>query len=110
MATEIDLARGWMQKGDSDSLDAERTTLYSGPYDTACFHTQQAVEKYLKAILALSGTPVPRMHDRADLHGHSDRSGSGWPTGTRSGCHAPDTSPGMRRRGRPSAGPGARGR
>ena len=44
MATLSDLARGWMQKGDSDRLTAERILLGPGPYDTACFHTQQAVE------------------------------------------------------------------
>lgn len=70
MATVIDLARGWMQKGDSDCLAAERTTLSPGPYDTACFHAQQAVEKYLKAVLALSGRPIPRTHDLADVYGH----------------------------------------
>jgi hypothetical protein len=47
MATQSDLARGWMQKGDSDRLNAERTVQSAGPYDTACFHCQQAVEKYL---------------------------------------------------------------
>jgi HEPN domain-containing protein len=46
------LARGWFRKGDSDLADARRTTASEGPYDTACFHAQQAVEKYLKGVLA----------------------------------------------------------
>ena len=35
MATLSDLARGWMRKGDSDRLTAERILLGPGPYDTA---------------------------------------------------------------------------
>lgn len=67
MATPADLARGWMQKGDSDRLNADRTTQTPGPYDTACFHAQQAVEKYLKAVLAFSGSPILRTHDLEDI-------------------------------------------
>ena len=63
MATPVDLARGWMQKGDSDRLNADRTAQSTGPYDTGCFHAQQAVEKYLKAVLAVAGSRIPRSHD-----------------------------------------------
>lgn len=68
MATQADLARGWMQKGDSDRSTAEHILLGAGPYDTACFHTQQAVEKYLKAVPALAGQPIPHTHDLADIY------------------------------------------
>lgn len=68
MATPTDLARGWMLKGDSDRLNADRTAQSTGPYDTACFHAQQAVEKYLKAVLALAGRPIPRTHDLEDVY------------------------------------------
>jgi HEPN domain-containing protein len=57
-----------MQKGESDRLNPDRTTHSLGPYDTACFHAQQAVEKYLKAILAQAGTPIPRTHDLEDRY------------------------------------------
>ena len=40
------LARGWFRKADSDLADARRTTASEGPYDTACFHAQQAVEVF----------------------------------------------------------------
>jgi HEPN domain-containing protein len=63
MATQIDLARGWMQKGESDRLTADRTLQSPGPYDTASFHAQKAVEKYLKAVIALAGIPIPRTHN-----------------------------------------------
>ena len=57
-----------MLKGDSDRLNADRTAQSTGPYDTACFHAQQAVEKYLKAVLALAGRPIPRTHDLEDVY------------------------------------------
>jgi HEPN domain-containing protein len=40
----------------------------TGPYDTACFHSQQAVEKYLKGFLALNGETIPRTHDLIELN------------------------------------------
>lgn len=46
------LVRGWFLKADSDLADARRTIASEGPYDTACFHAQQAAEKYLKGYLA----------------------------------------------------------
>jgi len=57
-----------MQKGDSDRLNADRTVQTTGPYDTACFHAQQAAEKYLKAVLALAGAQIPRTHDLEDIY------------------------------------------
>lgn len=37
------------------------------PYDTVCFHCQQAIEKYLKALLTLGGVPALRTHDLEKL-------------------------------------------
>lgn len=68
MASQIDLARGWMQKADSDRVTIERLVQSQGPYDTACFHAQQAVEKYLKAVLAHAGVVIPRTHDLEDIY------------------------------------------
>ena len=67
MKNEQDLAQGFFRKGDSDLADARRTLVSDGPYDTACFHAQQAVEKYLKAYLAWKGQPIPRTHDLEEL-------------------------------------------
>ncbi len=61
------LAQGWFRKADSDLADAARTVSSEGPYDTACFHAQQAVERYLKGYLALHGNAIPRIHDLEEL-------------------------------------------
>jgi HEPN domain-containing protein len=68
MKNRLDHVRGWLKKGDSD-LHALRILIqYDGPSDIACFHAQQAVEKYLKGLLAyLSNDPIPRTHDIEEL-------------------------------------------
>ncbi|MGH9328448.1 MAG: HEPN domain-containing protein [Terriglobia bacterium] len=63
MADETTLARGWFVKAESDLEDAKRTLVSNGPYDTACFHAQQAAEKYIKGFLALHGLIPPRIHN-----------------------------------------------
>jgi HEPN domain-containing protein len=67
MKDNRDLARGWQEKALSDLSAAERVLEGSGPYDTACFHAQQAIEKTLKALLALHGQSIPRTHDLDEL-------------------------------------------
>jgi len=67
MKHESDLAQGWIMKGDSDLTNAKRTAISDGPYDTACFHAQQAAEKYLKAVMAAHGLEIPRTHDLEEL-------------------------------------------
>lgn len=64
-----DHARGWLLKGDSDLQTARLVLGGDGPFDTACFHAQQAVEKYLTALLAYAGRTVPRTHNLEDLVG-----------------------------------------
>jgi HEPN domain-containing protein len=67
MKTVADLVRGWLAKGDSDLAEAKRCVQSVGPYDTGCFHCQQAVEKYFKAVLCFHGqTPTPT-HDLGRL-------------------------------------------
>jgi HEPN domain-containing protein len=63
MSDQLDLARGWLQKADSDLFNARTIAATSGPYDTCCFHVQQAIEKSLKAFLAFHGQAIPRTHD-----------------------------------------------
>jgi HEPN domain-containing protein len=67
MSTEADLARGWLVKAASDLGTARLVVDGDGPYDTACFHAQQAREKSLKGFLAFHRQPIPRTHDLEDL-------------------------------------------
>ena len=67
MKDNLVLALGWIRKADSDLAAARRTIESEGPYDTACFHAQQAVEKCLKSCLAFHGQPIPRSHDLEEL-------------------------------------------
>jgi HEPN domain-containing protein len=58
------MTREWVRKAEADLRHADlavrgRERLYDG----ICFHCQQAVEKYLKALLQEAGRPVPRTHD-----------------------------------------------
>ena len=60
-------ARGWFLKAESDLATVERLLEGDGPYDTACFHAQQAAEKYLKGLLAFHGQPVLPTHNLEQL-------------------------------------------
>ncbi|NKB72481.1 MAG: HEPN domain-containing protein [Candidatus Latescibacteria bacterium] len=68
MADQNAHAQGWLRKADSD-LHTTKRLLESadGPYDTACFHAQQAAEKLLKALLAYFEQPIPLTHNLEEL-------------------------------------------
>lgn len=63
------LVKQWTLKAENDllnvtnNLQAEQT-----PWDTVCFHCQQAVEKYIKAIMVVHGQEVPRTHDLEQVY------------------------------------------
>jgi HEPN domain-containing protein len=62
--TNPDDARQWLAKADSDLLNIENNLRARRiPWDTVCFHAQQAAEKALKAVLVAHGRPVARTHD-----------------------------------------------
>jgi HEPN domain-containing protein len=67
MKTNLDLARLLVRKAESDLANAHRTLNSEGPYDTGLFHCQQAVEKHLKALLAVHDVEYPKIHDVAEL-------------------------------------------
>jgi HEPN domain-containing protein len=61
--------REWVDKAENDLKTAAHTlTLGRGsPTDTVCFHAQQCVEKYLKALLVWYGIDFPKTHDIGSL-------------------------------------------
>lgn len=60
-----DIAREWIIKAENDLKTASHTLKIAKgcPTDTVCFHAQQCVEKYLKALLVIKGIDFPRTHD-----------------------------------------------
>jgi HEPN domain-containing protein len=62
------VARRWIAKAEEDIAAAERLlALDDSLAAVACFHSQQAVEKLIKALLVLSGVPFARTHDLIQL-------------------------------------------
>jgi len=60
--------RQWLRKADADLRGAQSMLLVKPSLnDLVCFHSQQAVEKYLKALLEESSFHVPKTHDLALL-------------------------------------------
>jgi HEPN domain-containing protein len=59
MKDKNELAKGWVLKAESDLATTRRTLDSEGPFDTACFHCQQAIEKFLKAFLAFQEQQIP---------------------------------------------------
>lgn len=62
-----DFAIEWIRKAKADQMAALRALQDArhgeDQAEIACFHAQQCAEKYMKAMLAVSGQPVPRTHD-----------------------------------------------
>jgi HEPN domain-containing protein len=63
------VSRSWVRKAERDFKVAQglMRRWEPGYADAACFHCQQAVEKYLKARLIDAGIAFPRTHDLAAL-------------------------------------------
>ena len=66
MKEKADLVRGWLRKAESDLLALE-ASLKAEALDSACFHSQQAAEKFLKAFLTHCGRDFPHTHNLAKL-------------------------------------------
>ena len=61
----IQVIREWVQKAEND-LTAAAQILKLGkhcPTDTVCFHAQQCVEKYVKAVLINHERDFPKTHN-----------------------------------------------
>ena len=64
MSEELEIARQWLAKTINDLLNADNNlTSQEIPFDTVCFHCQQAAEKLLKAYLVGNGQLYPITHD-----------------------------------------------
>jgi HEPN domain-containing protein len=59
------LTREWVDKAEGDFLVATQIMRRRKQriYDAACFHCQQAIEKYFKVRLVEAALPFPRTHD-----------------------------------------------
>ncbi len=61
-------AQLWIRKAESDLLNIRNNLAAAEvPWDTVCFHAQQAAEKLLKAVLAAHRKTPPRIHDLVAL-------------------------------------------
>jgi len=63
------LTEEWLKKAEGDFLVATQIMgrRKRRVFDAACFHSQQAVEKYFKARLCEAGVAFPKTHDLAVL-------------------------------------------
>ena len=52
----------WLEKAERDIIAAEKL-LEAGIYDYSLFHSQQAIEKFLKAFLTYHNKPFRKTHD-----------------------------------------------
>jgi len=66
MKEKADVVQGWLRKAASDVVTLE-AALRAGSLDGACFHAQQAAEKYLKGFLTFHDRALPYTHNLADL-------------------------------------------
>ncbi|MCP9449550.1 MAG: HEPN domain-containing protein [Nitrospira sp.] len=58
----------WLRKADHDLLNIENNLAAKDiPWDTVCFHAQQAAEKLLKAFLVCHGRDLSKTHDLVAL-------------------------------------------
>jgi len=67
MKSDTDVAHGWLKKAGNDLKTAELLISAGGPMDTCCFHSQQAAEKAMKALLCHHGVVPRKTHDLGGL-------------------------------------------
>lgn len=68
-AETLRVIRQWVEKAENDLKTAAHTLKLGAacPTDTVCFHAQQCVEKYLKALLVFEGKDVSKTHHISEL-------------------------------------------
>jgi len=65
----IEIVHEWVVKAENDFINAVHTLKLKEkcPTDTVCFHAQQTVEKYLKALLVFNNIDFIKTHDICEL-------------------------------------------
>ena len=65
----LKVIRQWIDRAEEDFRNAEHTlTLEKDcPFGTVCFHAEQCVEKYLKALLVFQNIDFPKTHNIPEL-------------------------------------------
>jgi HEPN domain-containing protein len=63
------VCREWVSKAENDLTNAAHALKLEEdcPTDTVCFHAQQCVEKYVKALLVVEAADFPKTHDLGTL-------------------------------------------
>lgn len=69
MPPELEIILQWIRLGEHDIREAQRALAENDDpaYEIVCFHAQQTVEKYLKAVLCYRKVQFPITHDLAKL-------------------------------------------
>jgi HEPN domain-containing protein len=67
MQNRIDLVKGQLRKSESDLKNANLCLRAGDALDTACFHSQQAAERVLKAFLTFMDVDYPHIHNLEKL-------------------------------------------
>ena len=67
MKSKVDLIKGWLRKAESDLTSADLCVSAAQALDAACFHAQQAAEKYIKAYLTAHEIEFPFIHNLEKL-------------------------------------------
>ena len=64
-----DVVREWIAKAEADYATARRESAVRRlpNYDAVCFHSQQCIEKHLKAVIIAHGSIPPKTHDLVTL-------------------------------------------
>jgi HEPN domain-containing protein len=61
------LAQNWFTIAEDD-LQSARVLIEDRIYRNACFHCQQAVEKYMKGLMVARGIKYPKIHDLLEFN------------------------------------------
>ncbi len=63
------LVKQWVEKAEEDFRTAEYLLVLKEdcPLNPVCFHSQQCVEKYIKALLVYCSIQFPKSHDVVEL-------------------------------------------